>query len=216
MERVAIMGASRGLGRELVDVAIEAGADVLAFSRRPATDFPAGVQHHAVDFSREEGQLAVLEGLKAEPELTRIFLLAGGGPFGDYGSRQWKDHLWAWQVSFLFSARVVHALMAAQRNIPIVLCGSSVAESAGDPGAASYASAKHALLGLYASLRLERPDWDIRLFSPGYMDTDLLPKGAPVRALGVWPPGQVAKELWSWALGPDKGGHRVYPKHPNC
>jgi NAD(P)-dependent dehydrogenase (short-subunit alcohol dehydrogenase family) len=215
MEKVAIMGASRGLGRELVNVALGAGAEVIAFSRRRSEDFPPEVRFFAGDFAREEGQVEILERIQAEPALTRVFVLAGGGPYGDYGAHQWKDHLWAWQVSFLFPARVVHALMAGRRDVQIVLCGSSVAEQAGDPGAASYASAKHALRGLHASLRLEAPEFDVRLFSPGYMDTELLPKNAPARTLGVWSPIRVAAELWSWALGPDNGGHRVYPRHPS-
>lgn len=214
MERVAIMGASRGLGRDLAKVASSAGAEVLAFSRRPGADLP-GVTFHGADFSREEGQLAVLERLRMEPALSRVFLIAGGGPYGEFGTREWKDHQWAWQVSFQFPARVLHSLMASKREVQVILCGSSVAEDVGDPGAASYASAKHALRGLYASLRLERPEWDVRLFSPGYMDTDLLPAGAAARSMGVWSPLSVAQNLWYWALGPDKGGHRVYPKHPS-
>ncbi len=212
MQKVAILGASRGLGSCLAKVAAMAGSDVRGFARKagPAYD---RVTYHLADFSNEEGQCAVLENLLSHP-VERVFITVGGGPFGPYGQREFKDHLWAWQVTFLFPARVVHALMATGRSCQIILTGSSVAESHGDPGAASYASAKHALHGLHSSLRLENPEWDLRLFSPGYMDTTLLPRNAAVRSVGVWAPEQVAEDLWEWALGPDKGGHRVYQRHP--
>ena len=111
---------------------------------------------------------------------------------------------------------MLHALVSAKAPIPqVILVGSSVAESAADPKAASYCAAKHALRGLFLSLREEYPDWDLRLFSPGYMDTDMLPPHALVRKKGVHDPARVASDLWSWALTADRGAHWVYPIHPN-
>jgi NAD(P)-dependent dehydrogenase (short-subunit alcohol dehydrogenase family) len=117
-------------------------------------------------------------------------------------------------VSYRAHARLLHALARARRFEQVILIGSAVAEADGDPGAASYAAAKHALRGLYKSLRLDYPQWDVRLCSPGYMDTALLPPQARARAKGVYDPAQVASEIWLWASSTDIGGHKVYPKHP--
>lgn len=213
MEKIAILGASRGLGAALVTEALRAGAQVLAIARKPS---PAtkGATFLSADVATEFGQQQALEALSAQVP-DRVFICVGGGPFGAFAAKKWMDHLWALQVSFLFPARVVHHLWSNQSQSQIILVGSSVAEASADPGAASYSAAKHALRGMFASLRAENPEADLRLFSPGYMDTDLLPKGAMVREMGVWSPKTVACDLWAWALSPDKGGHQVQAKHPS-
>lgn len=165
------------------------------------------------DFSKPASQDEVLSEAVAH-DYSKIFYVAGGGPYGPFQAREWRDHDWALQVSFLMPARLLHALLKAERKPQVILIGSSVAETMGDPGAASYCAAKHALRGLWASLRAENPGWDLRLFSPGYMDTEMLPQNAQVRAQGVYDPAQVARELWLWTLAADESGHRVYPKHP--
>jgi short-subunit dehydrogenase len=197
MDRALILGASRGLGAELVRAACGATYPVIGFGRKEAPlkalreNFPL-FDYVSADFSTESGQNTVLAHIKDVP-FSKLIYVAGGGPYGDFGSKKWAAHEWAWEV---------------------VLVGSSVAEASADKSAASYAAAKHALKGLWSSLRLDYPDWDLRLFSPGYMNTELLPANAPVREKGVYSPRDVAEELWTWSLSADNGGHRVYPKHP--
>lgn len=201
MERVVIFGSSRGLGLELFKHVEDQGLRVSGWSRKQG------------DISRPEGQQLALDSLAAEPA-SKVFCVAGGGPYGPFHRREWKDHEWAWQVTFAFPARVLHQLARAALKPQAILIGSAVAESSADPLAASYSAAKHALKGLYTSLRAEYPEWDLRLFSPGYIDTDLLPKNAAVRRLGVYDPARLARELWQWTLTADPGGHKMYAKHP--
>jgi short-subunit dehydrogenase len=148
--------------------------------------------------------------LQERPE--RVFYLAGGGPHGNYAAKRWRDHQWALELNLLAPMRLAHQLLNRfpQNSPQLILCGSAIAESNGDVNAASYAAAKHGLKGLFSSLYLENPEWDLRLFSPGYMDTELLPKSAPVRYKKVWDPSEMARDLLEWAKIPGER-HKVYP-----
>lgn len=218
MERVLILGASRGLGAELVKHICHLGFPTFGYGRKVQPlnalreSYPL-FSYKVADFSTRTGQDEVLRDLITE-NYSKVILVAGGGPYGPFHEREMKDHQWAWEVTFHFQARVLHALAVAGRQSQVIVVGSAVAEAAPDPLAASYCAAKHALKGLVLSVRAENPGWDIRLFSPGYMDTELLPKNAAVRQRGVYAPAQVAQELWTWGLSADDTGHKVYPKHP--
>lgn len=215
-----ILGASRGLGAALVRHAGLANARATGWARKadrmkrlsamvPNFGFRVG------DLAREADQAsAIADAVSAGYD--RIFVVLGGGPWGPYHAHEFRSHAWAFEVNFLFPAKLLHALARAGRFPPVVLTGSAVAEAAADPFAASYGAAKHALRGLYLNLRAEYPNWDVRLFSPGYLDTELLPAKAPPRLKGVYDVQTIAAELWTWAHRPDIGGHRVYPPHPVC
>ncbi len=218
MDRAIILGASRGLGAELAKKACANNFPVTGMARKEAPlrllqqQLPL-FEYKIADLAKAEGQDTVIRHL-LEESYAKVFCVAGGGPYAAFGAANWKDHEWAWEVTFRSHARVLHALAQAHRFPQVILIGSSVAESGGDKGAASYAAAKHALKGLHASLRLDYPDWDLRLYSPGYMDTPLLPLNASVRQGGVYDPIDVANDVWLWSVSADKGGHKVYPKHP--
>jgi len=213
--RVAVLGASRGLGRAIVDqlLRVETGDEILAVARKVGGSGPTWV--HA-DFSREDGQSACLAALESFMP-HKIIYTAGGGPYGEFGSHAWRDHLWSYNVSLLFPARVAHwalGLGADRRPRQICFVGSSVAESQADKNAASYASTKHGLKGLWSTLREESDAIDLRLYSPGYMDTDLLPKGAPVRQRPLWSPKEVAKDLLQWLEAGPRHDYRRLAIHP--
>ena len=196
MDRVAVLGASRGLGLEVFNIAKQKlGAEqVQGFART------MGANGHIADLSKVEAQDFVIQRLKAFSP-TKIFYCAGGGPFGKYENKQWKDHLWTFQVNFLFPARVLHWVLAESPVKQFVCVGSAIAESSPDPNAASYAASKHALRGLISSVIAESPEKDVRLFSPGYMDTPLLPPNAWPRHSGrpLALAAEVAQRLWQWA-----------------
>jgi short-subunit dehydrogenase len=98
-------------------------------------------------------------------------------------------------------------------NLPsvqqIVVVGSSIAESQPDPGAVSYAAGKHGLKGCISSLQGEVRK-DVRLFSPGYMSTDMLPPQAQARleqTASIDSAERVAKLFVEWVQNPRASWH---------
>lgn len=208
MESVAILGASRGLGKALVSEYCERGATVLAVSRSIDQDAYKTLK---CDFSKNTEQTRLLRALE-EFAPDKIIYCAGGGPFGDFAAKEWKDHQWAWEVSFACAARVVHwALRRGETPAQICLIGSAIAESAPEAGGASYGASKAALKSLYLSLTKAGGPMDLRLYSPGYMDTDLLPPRAWPRRENrlIWSPLEVARDICQWLLTNKKCDHRI-------
>ncbi len=209
-----LLGASRGLGAQFGQELLrhQSGARVLTFSRTKPTQL--NCEWERADFSKDDDQTRVLERVQAFAPNYLVYF-AGGGPYGPFYKPQWKDHRWALEVTFLFAARVVHRLSTGRPETPIVtLLGSAIAESAGDPGAASYAAGKAALRSLYETHLLEKSALDLRLYSPGYMDTELLPRNAqPRRSFEpLWQPDEVAADLYQFIVkGEPHASRRLTP-----
>ena len=196
-----VLGASRGLGYEFVKQtkALTDSPKIIAVSRQAGSLAEQGCQHTSCDLSRPESLLSLLNSLKLD-KIDRVIYFAGGGPYGPFQSKDWKDHQWSLQVSFLSVAQTLHHFMQSQNLRQFIAIGSAIAENKADFGAAAYASAKHALRGLISSVQTESPLIDLRLFSPGYMNTTLLPKVAWPREMPglVAEPSSVAAELLRW------------------
>lgn len=135
---------------------------------------------------------------------TDLIYFAGGGPYGKFAEKKWSDHQWALNTTFLYPAQLVHSIAENQKTHwsslrNIIFIGSAIAESRPDPKAASYAAAKHALKGLIDTLQLELDSasgLSLHLFSPGYMQTDLLPPHSEPRQKQLAEnPFEVAKKL---------------------
>ena len=174
-----LLGASRGLGWATYQALAKKypAAEFLLVSRKIAE---GNYQSFKFDFSKELSTDFLIKISDFKP--TTIIYFAAGGPYGNFEEKKWADHQWALNVSFLFPAQLLHSLM---QSVPaslkkFVVVGSAIAENKPDPGAASYCAAKHALKGLVTTLQAEnRPDnnsaFKIDLFSPGYIETDMLP-----------------------------------------
>ncbi len=205
---VLILGGSKGLGLALKRQYEAQGIEVQTLSR---TTSPK------VDFSKmleAPGTLQTLKNLKPD----KIIYCAGGGPHGNFSAKKFKDHEWAFAVGFLFPAFLLHGILENPGEWSslkqICFIGSAIAEAKPDPQAASYSAAKHALCGLVTSIQGEpHGELDIRLFSPGYMDTGLLPKNAWPRQVGslVSSPEKVADFLATWLENQDHANqHQVF------
>lgn len=202
MERVAIIGASRGLGLCLAQVANNSNQELVLFSRNigKSKAKELSVKNCSIDFAKMEN-LATVKEILTVNEVQRIFYVAGGGPYGGFAEKKWEDHQWALNLNFLFPAQLLHWAMKRELS-QFVMVGSSIAEDKADPLASSYAASKHAMCGLITSIQAEEPSkFDVRLFSPGYMDTSMLPPNSEPRknSSKILKPLEVAQKLWDWA-----------------
>lgn len=215
-EKILALGVSRGLGRStmLTRALVNAGPELSLVARKvellQELQFElatSGLSAHSfsLDLAQEDcldSLLPLVESFKP----TRIWYFAGGGPHGDFGQKKWQAHQWALQLNFLTPAKLLHGLLNQKYEFlkQVLFVGSDVAESKPDPGAASYAAAKHALRGLITSVQFENPPFDLRLASPGYMDTAMLPPQSWPRQKGLASnPDSVASNLVQWLESTD-------------
>lgn len=203
-ESILVLGGSRGLGRALYEQLKAAELSVFSLSRKSELSY---------DFSKPEvWDSVVSEICKRSP--TRLIYCAGGGPYGPFQKFAWKDHQWTLRVNFEFPAYLTHRIL--QKPWPelkqICFIGSAVAESAADPGAASYCAAKHALKGFVSTLQKEQNPFDFRLLSPGYMKTALLPVNSAPRNSGVArDPADIARQMiHSITNAEQRGSHQSF------
>lgn len=207
-DRIAILGASRGLGWSLYQ-ALRAQNKALNFflSSRKIQQRQKDVSAETVlqpqDFSKTPLDKSFLKSL-VEFQPTRIVYVAGGGPYGEFHKKNWADHMWALTTSFLYPSELLHEILSKPQRWPsleqVIFVGSDIAENKPDQNASSYAAAKHALRGLITTVQLEAAAGAhgpaVLLFSPGYMQTDMLPANSAPRMRGLAEqPEAVAKKL---------------------
>jgi len=210
VEKVLILGGRRGLGAAVAEkwASTHSQSELVVSSRREFTSSHRTLQ---ADFTRA-ADVEKLEAFIREWRPQRVFCFAGGGPHGGFAEKCWKDHEWALTVSLVTPMRLLHSYLQAVPEGQWIMTGSAIAEAQPDARAASYAASKHALKGLISTLRAENPRQDVRLFSPGYMDTELLPaNSAPRLENRVLAPTAVAVEFVLWAADPAASWHRVCP-----
>lgn len=194
MNRIALLGASRGLGWALYSQLAEQNKETCFFlSSRKITEKTKSVSNTTIlepqDFSKLPVQSGFLKDLqKFKP--THLVYMAGGGPYGAFASKKWSDHVWSLNTTFMYPAELLHQILSHPTDwsdLQQIICvGSAIAENDPDPYAASYAAAKHALKGLISTLQQEgaaKPE--LVLFSPGYMQTELLPQSSWPRQQGL-------------------------------
>ncbi len=203
INRFILLGASRGLGWATYQRLCQQKTNSFLLSSRKIAlrqnEINAGTQLIEQDFSKipvDHQFLAELQ--KFDP--THLIYFAGGGPHGNFAEKKWTDHVWALNTSFLYPAELLHLVLSQKSKWPslkqFVLIGSEIAENKPDPLASSYAAAKHALRGLVHTIQGESDSLHLQLFSPGYMQTDLLPANSqPRQNNSAESPVDVAKKL---------------------
>ena len=201
-----VFGSHKGLGFELVQSLLcqDFTDCVWGLSRKDQGLSNNKYMFTPMDFTKcfdEETKFnpLVQDILSFQPDF--LFYCAGGGPYGSLEDHKWKDHEWAIKLNFLFPAKLIWALNINSLQAEFYYIGSQIAESQkGDPQGPSYASGKWAMKGLIYSLKNSKKTlygMNCHIFSPGYMDTDLLPKNSQPRREGtnIASPQKVAQEL---------------------
>lgn len=203
--RWLVFGSHKGLGAELVAqiLSLQGEHQVLAISRKDKSLYVSDQRYQflSYDLTQEENHADILNVIKDfNPE--KIIYSAGGGPYAEYGQKKWFDHHWAIKLNFVFPAKLCWFLSQQSMSSKFIYIGSQIAESEkGDPMGPSYAASKWAMKGLIFSLQQHYPN-QFHIFSPGYMDTELLPKNAypRVNGLEIKSPKEVAKEILNLVL----------------
>lgn len=209
--KVFIIGGRRGFGKSIGEAWIQR----MPHAKLVTTSRIVGA-NYIFDLAKEESVSTLLKTLDEEQPQT-VICAAGGGPYGEFANKEWKDHSWSLSVTLLSPMRITHHLLRSAYCRQIILIGSAIAEHEADKYAASYCTAKHGLKGFVSTVALEARDKDIRLFSPGYMATDMLPANAASK-IGQQPapPQDVARVFVDWALTSKAAWHKIYTTSSNC
>lgn len=185
VSRTLVLGGSRGLGKALMDL----NPDSLSVSR--ASKDP-------VDLSKENSAKTVLEIVQSFSP-NRIFYVAGGGPHGAFFEKNMKSHMWAYSVNLFTPIQIIYGLIEQGYEGEFIYIGSAIAERSKSSQSLSYSSSKTSAKNIILSHQSKM--LKTKVFSPPYMNTDLLPKGS-------WPrqefpdlvvePLKVAEVLLDW------------------
>ena len=169
-KRVIVLGASRGVGREIVQRASADGAQVLAVARQGG-DLAAlaksapGLETLALDAATETAPPTVFQ--KGRPDLL---VICGGAtpPVRPMPELTWAEFSVNWEVdakmAFLFCREALQAPMAAGSVVVIISSGAGIN---GSPISGGYAGAKRMqmFIAKYCQAESERRELGIRFVS---------------------------------------------------
>jgi NAD(P)-dependent dehydrogenase (short-subunit alcohol dehydrogenase family) len=201
-DNVAIVtGAASGIGRALAALLVEQGAavvlaDVDEAGARSAADELGGTAA-ALDVTDAGAVGRLVDSVVAERgRLDLMFNNAGigaGGPVEDLDLATWRRVIDVDLMGVVNGVAAAYPVMVRQGHGHIVNT-ASLAGLIPAPMLTPYAAAKHAVVGLSVSLRVEAAAHGVRVSAvcPGPVETPLLDQGGPVNA----------RKLLTNALGP--------------
>ncbi|MBK9294248.1 MAG: SDR family NAD(P)-dependent oxidoreductase [Oligoflexia bacterium] len=223
---VVIIGASRGLGKALsffIKEHLPGAKQILLVSRK--------IDLLTANAEKLKAQFEEVKTIKADMSMSAdvfdlthaiksfnadiVIYSAGGGPYGEFVKKDWKDHQWAIDVGLKAPMQLLHSWLSFRNPTEagrFIIVGSRIAESSPDFSASSYAATKHGLVGLLSSIQPEllKNNNKAWLFSPGYIDTEMLPPNASARHNGakIMSVETAAQALLRW-VKKDGPWHRI-------
>ncbi|NKQ51618.1 SDR family oxidoreductase [Amycolatopsis sp. K13G38] len=191
-----VTGGSRGIGRAVVSYVAEAGENVAALSRSPASEFGERVLEVKADVTDPEsigrGIDAVVDHFGSLDVVVNVAGVHRGGRIDGLERGAWDEVL---------STNLTGAYEVCRAAVPVLPSGGAVVNVGavvglrGFPGDVAYGSAKAGLSGLTQVLAVELAPRGIRvnLVVPGFVDTDMtagLSERARQRVLDTIPAGR--------------------------
>ncbi len=175
---VLITGASSGIGRALSEALAQNGAIVFNADIRQFHSEVKNITYLPLDVSNEVQFRQVFEEiLKKYQRIDYVINNAGIGIAGeaqDLGLEQWKKVVEVNLMGVIYGTKMAYDLMLLQRSGHIINI-ASMAALIPFPIAIPYATAKHGVLGLSKSLRVEGMGYGIKVSAvcPGFVESDL-------------------------------------------
>lgn len=181
-KRVWILGASSGIGEELVYQLAASGCATIIMSSRSPDKLQAVARRCKQNHPQCECQILPLDVTDTDnmskvvaklPELDLVFLNAGQGHLSPALQTSPETVQSMISTNAIWPMIVTPYLLRKQPlRPPHLVVTSSIAGKLPVPLSAAYAASKFALHGYFSSLQCERPDLRIDLMCPGPVDTD--------------------------------------------
>lgn len=179
-----VTGASRGIGRSLVQALVKEGYEVWALARAADAleslerESGGAVRPLAIDVADEAAVVAASKRI-LEAGTPRVLVNNAGitvsAPLNKTSTQDFQKVM-AVNVTapFLFSRELIPAMAAAGGGRVINI--GSIAATRGVKYTSAYCASKHALLGLTRSLAVEwaRKNVTVNIVNPGWVETDML------------------------------------------
>ena len=158
--RIALVtGGSRGIGRGIASVLVEAGATVITCGRSEAAEPVEGTGHRVCDVRDADAVEALIAGIVASHgRLDLLVNNAGGAPYAlaADSSPRLDDKILGLNLSAVLAvSKAANAVMQGQPDGGAIVNISSVSAARPSPGTASYGAAKAGVDSLTKTLAVE-------------------------------------------------------------